>query len=226
MELRARIACKTAGSAILDCSRRIFQKRELKVPGSFVTVRSLNHSRCSFCLLVFAGNTDSDGCGGCRISYCLLTGNWLPPPQIPYPSHVRPVETHRRQAGRPSSHFTRRILNRTINFQQIDSVWRLTCKSGTLILLWFYRLQRPWFDAMRNRKPREVCHVVHMNCHLFDGSETQEFDRIRTTSLGNFWRRIQVYDRPVESTGNPCFKLKLRGSAGDRAIGLLGNSVR
>jgi hypothetical protein len=33
-----------------------------------------------------------------------------PPPQIPYPSQVRPVETHLLQEGLPWSHLTLRIL--------------------------------------------------------------------------------------------------------------------
>lgn len=33
-----------------------------------------------------------------------------PPPQMPYPSHVRPVCMHLLHAGRLSSHFTFRIL--------------------------------------------------------------------------------------------------------------------
>jgi hypothetical protein len=102
--LRARMPCNTAGSRVQAWKSSGPQKPAWKLPGSFGRVRHLNHSgaRCS------ASPRWVRAFGTAACARCAR--ELPPPPQIPYPSHTRPEDTHRRQAGRTSSHLTVRAL--------------------------------------------------------------------------------------------------------------------
>src|SRR6187402_2041085 len=98
IELKAMTACKTAGSLELAWNNNVSQNDDPKTPGSFITVRCVNHSKypCSSMLTVFAEM------GIYRMSALGSFGSiarslyaFPPPPQIPYPSHTRPVDTQR-----------------------------------------------------------------------------------------------------------------------------------
>lgn len=94
----------------------LVQKGETKLPGSLVTDLCANQSKQSRSSRVHEGRKDMVPSGSKTLfvpasprAFRLTVADGSS--QIPYPSQVRPLTTHRRQAGRCSSHLIFRILH-------------------------------------------------------------------------------------------------------------------